>query len=123
MIKQVKIDYKNLRKINPEAARTAVLEYLSSNGGNVLDCSKVFGINRTVIYDIIKKGKESNLKDRSKAPKNIPHKTPPNIERIVVEIAQTTKLSPKRLGYHLMKYNRLDIPYGTLRHILRRNKI
>nr|MBC7246137.1 hypothetical protein [Chloroflexota bacterium] len=30
-----KVDYKELRKINPEAARKAVLGYLESNGHNV----------------------------------------------------------------------------------------
>jgi len=30
-----RIDYKTLRKINPEAARIAVLEYLKTNRGNI----------------------------------------------------------------------------------------
>jgi len=30
-----KIDYKQLRKINPEAARKAVLEYLKTNNHNI----------------------------------------------------------------------------------------
>ena len=33
----IHIDYKMLRKINPETARMAVLEYLDSNGGNITD--------------------------------------------------------------------------------------
>lgn len=63
------IDYKNLRKISPEAARTTVLQYLKSNRGNIADCARVFGIERAVVYDILKKQKERDLKDRSKAPK------------------------------------------------------
>jgi len=54
----MKIDYKALRKINPEAARLAVIEYLSSNGGNISDCAQAFGIQRPVIYDILGKQKE-----------------------------------------------------------------
>ena len=50
-----KIDYKQLRKINPEAARRAVLQYLKSNGHNVSQTALVFGINRTVVYDILRK--------------------------------------------------------------------
>lgn len=118
----VRIDYKKLRQISPETARMAVVEYLSSNGGNVLGCSKVFGVNRAVIYDIIKKNKEGSLKDRSKAPQNIPHKTAPYAEDLIIQIAKATNLPPKRLGYHILKYYGLDIPYGTLRHILRRNR-
>lgn len=65
----MKIDYKKLRQLNPETARLAVLEYLSSNGGNISDCARTFAIQRVVVYDILKKSREGNLKDRSKAPK------------------------------------------------------
>ena len=47
------INYKTLRKINPEAARMAVLQYLKSNGGNISDAARVFGINRPVVHDIL----------------------------------------------------------------------
>jgi transposase-like protein len=60
-----KIDYKRLRKINPEAARRAVLEYLKSNGYNISQAALVFGINRTVVYDILRKEKEGNQKTAS----------------------------------------------------------
>lgn len=64
-----KVDYKQLRKINPEAARRAVLEYLKSKGHNISQVGLIFGINRTVVYDILKKEREGNLKDRSKTEK------------------------------------------------------
>ncbi|MBI2039907.1 helix-turn-helix domain-containing protein [Candidatus Microgenomates bacterium] len=117
----VRIDYKKLRKSSPETARLAVLEYLSSNGGNVSDCAKVFGINRTVVYDIIRKSQEGDLKDRSRAPRNVARKTPQKVENQVVEAARITGLPPKRLSFYIFKYYGLDIAYGTLRHILRRN--
>ena len=69
MPKGPQIDYKLLRKINPETARMAVLEYLSSNKNNIRKTAKVFGVQRLTVYDIIKKKKEANLKDRSKAPR------------------------------------------------------
>lgn len=59
-----RIDYKGLRRVNPEAARMAVIEYLKTNGGNIADTARVFGIQRPVVYDILKKEKEGNLKDR-----------------------------------------------------------
>lgn len=121
-MRQVKIDYKRLRRISPETARIAVLEYLSSNGKNISDCAKIFGVNRVVIYNIINKNKEGNLSDRSKAPKNIPNKTPKPVEDLIVEVAKTTKLPVKRLSYYLLSYYKVNIAYGTLRHILRRNK-
>ena len=72
---KVLIDYKQLRKVNPETARMAVLEYLKTNNHNISDAARVFGINRCVVYDIIQKDKEGDLKDRPRVPKTQPNKT------------------------------------------------
>jgi len=111
-----------LRCINPEAARKAVLEYLSTNGGNVSDAARVFGITRPVVYDILRKEEEGDLRDRSKAPRQCPNKTPSPIEDKVIEVKNKTRLGPKRLSIHLRKYENMDMPYGTIRHILRRHR-
>jgi len=117
-----KIDYKLLRSIDPVAGRTAVLEYLKTNGGNISTTAKVFGINRPVIYDILKKESEGDLSDRSKAPKHSPNKVPDEIEDKVIETKNKTRMGAKRLSRYLRKYENLIVPYGTIRHILRRNK-
>lgn len=92
-----KIDYKQLRKINPEAARRAALEYLMSNGHNISQTASVFGINRTVVYDILRKEKEGNLKDCSRAPRNQPRRTPAQVEDKVIEVKCRTRYGPERL--------------------------
>ena len=117
-----RIDYKTLRQINPEAARKAVLEYLKSNGGNKAEAARVFGVNRTVVYDILKKASEGDLQDRSKRPKHQPNKTAPEVEQKVVAARNKTRLGPQRLSIYLAKYHKLQVPPGTIRHILRRNK-
>jgi len=43
------IDYKQLRKVNPQAARLAVLSYLESVDGNISRTARVFGINRSAV--------------------------------------------------------------------------
>ena len=116
------ISYKELRKINPEAARLAVLEYLRANELNISETAKIFGINRPVVYDILKKEKEGDLSDRSKAPKISPSKTSQAVEDKVIELKNRTRLGAKRLSKYLLKYENTSVPYGTLRHILRRNK-
>ena len=68
----IRIDYKELRKINPEAARQTVIECLKTNGHNIADTARVFRVNKTVVYDILAKSKEGNLKDRPKIPKHQP---------------------------------------------------
>lgn len=117
-----RIDYRQLRRVNPEAARLAVFEYLKTNGGNVTDAARVFGVNRPVVYDIIKKEKEGDLSDRSRAPHHQPNKTASLIEDKVIELKNKTHLGPKRLARHLVKYENVNVAPGTIRHILRRNK-
>jgi transposase len=82
---ETRIDYKTLRKINPEAARQAVVEYLESNGGLAADAARMFAINRSVVHDILKKQAEGDLRDHSKVPKHQPNKTSPQIEQPMVE--------------------------------------
>ena len=117
-----RIDYKTLRQINPEAARKAVLEYLKTNGGNKAEAARVFGVNRTVVYDILEKAEEGDLRDRSKTPTRQPNKTPPEVEQKVIDARNKTRMGPQRLSIYLAKYHELQVPPGTIRHILRRNK-
>lgn len=118
----IRIDYKTLRSVNPEAARQAVLEYLKTNGGNKAEAARAFGINRCVVYDILKKAAEGDLRDRDKTPKHQPNKTPPAVEEKVIAARNKTRLGPKRLAIYLAKYENLQVPAGTIRHILRRNR-
>jgi hypothetical protein len=101
------IDYKQLRAIDPETARKAVLEHLKTNGGNVSDCAGVFGINRPVI---------------SRRPHHCLNQTTPIIEEMVIRLKNKTRLGPKRLSRYLKKYEGIMVAAGTIRHILRRNK-
>jgi len=117
----VRIDYKALRKINPEAARQAVLEYLASCGRNVAATARAFGITRPVVYDILRKRQEGDLRDRPKTPQHQPHKTPDDVEEQVIAAKNKTGLGPKRLARYLTRYEGLHLPWPTLRHVLRRN--
>jgi transposase len=117
-----RIEYKELRKINPEAARRAVLEYLKSNSVNISEAARVFGVTRPVIYDILSKQRQGDLKDRSKRPRRQPSKSAPEVEDKVVEAKNKTRLGPKRLALYLRKYEHLSLPWPTVRNILRRNK-
>ena len=117
-----RIDYKQLRGINPQAARLAVLEYLKTNKGNVSDTAVVFGINRSVVYDILQKKKENDLSDRSRTPHHQPNRTASAVEDKVIEFKNKTHLGPERLSRHLKKYEEIIVAPGTIRHILRRNK-
>jgi len=116
------IDYKQLRNINPQAARQAVLDYLQSTGGNISRTAKAFSINRCVVYDILKKQVSGDLSDRPRIPKHQPNKTPPEIEEKVIAAKNKTRLGPIRLSLYLSKYEQVHVPPGTIRHIIRRNR-
>ena len=116
------VDYKTLRKVDAKAARLAVLEYLKTNRGNVSDAARAFKINRSVVYDILRKQREGDVGDRSKVPRHQPNKTAPQVEDQVIEAKKRTGMGPKRLSIYLEKYEGLSIPAGTIRHILERNR-
>ena len=115
------IDYKGLRQINAEAARKAVLEYLKSGHG-ISETARLFGITRAVVYDILTKEHTGDLRDRSRAPKSQPRKTPAVVEDKVIAVKNKTHLGPERLSRYLKEYEGLNVAAGTIRHILRRNK-
>ncbi len=100
----------------------AVLEYLKTSGNNVAEVARIFGIQRPVVYDILRKRSEGDLTDRSKAPKHCPNKTSDLVEDKVIEVKNKTRFGPKRLSIHLKKYYQLEVAPGTIRHIFRRNK-
>jgi len=116
-----RIDYKELRKINPETARAAVLEYLKTNT-NISQAAWMFGITRAVLYNILKKEKEGDLRDRSRPPRHQPMKTPSAVEDKVIEVKNRTHLGPERLSRYLLDHEGLSVPPSTIRHILRRNR-
>ena len=118
----VRIDYKALRAVNPEAARLAVLEYLDSSGGKVSETARTFRITRPVVYAIQRKRQEGDLSDRSKAPHHRPRQTPAAIEERVIARYNQTHLGPKRLSLYLATYEGLELSWATIRHILRRSR-
>jgi len=120
-LSESRIDYKELRKINPETARTAVLEYLKTNP-NISETARMFGITRAVVYNILKKEKEGDLRDRSRAPRHQPRRTPAAVEDKVIEVKNRTHLGPERLSRYLLDHEGLSVPPSTIRHILRRNR-
>ncbi len=115
------IDYRELRKVNAEAARRAVLGYLRTNA-NISQTARMFGVTRAVVYDILKKERQGDLKDRSRAPRRQPRKTPAVIEDKVVVLKNKTRFGAERLSRYLQEHERISLPGGTIRHVLRRNK-
>lgn len=114
------IDYKKLRKISPEAARVAVLNFLHTNKNNISKTAKTFGLQRSVIYNIIRREKTGSLKDNSKAPKKIHNKTAREIEEKIILSKNQTGFGPRRLFKYLQIRYGLYVAYGTIRSVIYR---
>lgn len=117
-----RIDYKALRRINPVAARQAVLDYLAFCNHNIAETARAFGITRPVVYAIQRKQQAGDLRDSSRAPHRRPRQTAAAVEEQVIAAKRRTGLGPKRLSLYLAKYEHLQIPWPTVRHIVRRHR-
>lgn len=122
MSSKPQISYLLLRKISPETGRTAVLEYLKSNKGNITKTAGIFGVQRSTVYNIIRRSPH-NLQDKSRAPHTVANKTDYNTEQKILEAAAKTGFRAKRLQKFLQENYKIKIAYGTLRGILRKRML
>lgn len=122
MIPGIRLDYQQLRNISPKAARQAILQILGSCDGNVCETARILRITRTTIYKAIRKQKEENLDDCSRAPKRIANKTASSIEEKVVAIKQKTNYGPLRIKEELFEQEGITLSHHTIRNIVRRNR-
>jgi hypothetical protein len=98
------------------------VEHPKTNQHNIYDAARAFGINHSVVYDILKKQAGGDFKDHSQVPKHQHNKTPPEIEQKVIEVKNKTRLGRHRLSLYLCKCEEVDVPAGTIRQLLRRNR-
>ena len=55
------------------------------------------------------------FEDRSSRPRSCPHQTPPEVEAVIVELRQSLRLGPARIGF------RFDMPASTVWKVLARH--
>ena len=102
MIKAIThLDYQELRQINPEAARQAILQVLKAHNGNVTTTAKIFSVSRATIYKAIRKHEAGDLKDGSKAPHRVHNRTSAEIEARILALRAKTRYGPLRLKEEL----------------------
>ena len=122
MITGIHLNYNDLRNISPETARKAVLQVLDSCNGNISITAKTLNTSRPTIYKTMKKMKQGNLKDTSRAPKYVHNKTQLETQNLIIEIKKKTRYGPKRIHSELLKRHKISVPKDTIRNILRRNR-
>ena len=97
--------YHELREESPEKARLLVRKVLEQQGGNVTKTAKILGISRNTV----RRARDGKLKDLSRAPKHIPHKTPYHLENLIVAEAKRTGFRYTRLARYI--YDRLRVTF------------
>lgn len=122
MIPGILLDYQELRTISPQAARQAVLQILKSCDGNITKTARVLNVTRATIYKTLRKKKDHNLSDASRAPKTVVNKTSGDIENKVILLKQKTNYGPLRLKEELSACYGISLSHHTIRNIVRRNK-
>ena len=118
----IRLDYRELRMISPQAARRAILQILKANKGNVAKTSRELNITRRTVYKTIEKQKLGELDDLSHSAKLIRNKTIKGIEDKVVKIKKQTHYGPLRLKDELFERHGITLSHHTIRNIVRKSK-
>jgi len=118
----IHLEYKELRKISPKAARQAILQILKSTKSNVTETARILHTTRRTIYKAIKKKEDNDLNDTSTAPHTITNRTPDEIEEKVIEVKSKTNYGPLRLKDELLSRYGITLSHHTIRNIVRRNR-
>jgi putative transposase len=118
------LTYLTLRDMNPLKARQQVVRYHLSTKRNISKTARYFSTKRDTVKRILKKLDKNgyeNLHDASRAPHSIPHKTPEEMEQLVIQERKRTNYGKKRLRKEILRIHKKSIPEGTIRHIFERN--
>ena len=122
MINGILLDYNRLRKNNTKSARQVVLEVLKDNKNNISKTAEMLNTSRHTVYKCIRKEREGNLEDKSRAPKHIHNKTDNRIEKLVIGIKKRTRYGPIRIQQELEDRHKIHMSVWTIRNIVRRNR-
>ncbi len=106
--------YRELKKINQKYARMCLLRTLKQLKGNISLTARLWSCSRNTVKLAIKKEKEGNLKDKSRAPHFVWNKSSFSLEEKVKELRKKTGYGKRRIA------KKLKIPESTVRNILKR---
>jgi transposase InsO family protein len=98
-------------------------------GERVVDLCHEFGISRKTAYKLRQRYEQFGARalfDRSHAPKTIPHRTPPEVEKVLLGVREEYPTwGPKKIRAYLMKHQPgLAVPCAsTIGDVLKRNGV
>lgn len=113
------LNYYSLYKLNPETARSVMLEVFTQTG-NISKTARMFSTTRKVVQLAIKKKADGNLADGSHVAKTVHNRTDYLVEEKVITFKNSTKFGYRRVAGELRKKQGLQIKDSTVRNILNR---
>ena len=113
------LNYQSLYKLNPETARSAMLEVFSQTG-NISKTARMFSTTRKVVQLAIKKNADGNLADKSHEAITVHNRTEVKVEEKVIALKNSTKFGYRRVAKNLREKQGLEIKDSTVRNILKR---
>src|SRR3989344_2016251 len=116
---EVLLNYHSLYKLNPEAARSAMLEVWSQTG-NISKTARMFSTTRRVVQLAIEKQLVGNLADKSHQAITVHNRTEGLVEEKVIALKNSTKFGYRRVAKDLREKQGLQIKDSTVRNILKR---
>ena len=116
---EVLLNYQSLYKLNPETARSVMLEVWSQTG-NISKTAQMFSTTRKVVQLAIKKQVAGNLADKSHTAVTVHNRTEFELEKKVIALKNSTKFGYRRVARNLREKQRLEIKDSTVRNILKR---
>ncbi len=111
------------KETNPAFARQTLLDEYQRQGGNVAATARAMRCQRRTVYLALEKEDRTDLTDASHAPKNVPSRSPEELERLVLYWRKQTGFGKRRLHNHILKEEKQDIPESTIGAILARHKV
>lgn len=116
---EVVLNYSSLYKLNPETARSAILEVFKQTG-NISKTARMFSTTRKVVYLAIQKDAEGTLADKSHVAKVIHNKTAEETAEKVIVLKNTTKFGYRRIAKEMKDKHGIEVAESTVRNVLTR---
>jgi len=117
--------YLELKKdTGEEFARKALLYNLELLKNNIRATARRMRCSPHTVYLAIEKQKKGNLEDSSHKPKSRhPHHIGEDKEQMIINYRKKTNFGKRRLSYHILDEEKIDIPESTIGKVIKRNNL
>lgn len=109
--------------VRSAARRLAVIRHFEEITQNAAKTCRYYGISRTAFYRWYRRYLEEGvdgLRDRSRAPRNVPSRTTVEVVGKIIYLRQNYHFGPQKIQMYLKRYHDIDISSSGVWRILKR---